>query len=98
MILKIVLITAHKAFRFRARWAGCIEGALRKFLEMLLQTSFLSTEHITQVIDEAISNDIDDVFHLSKLLWLTISTVIIVALFILFWVFFSSPRGGGHRL
>ena len=73
---------------------------------VVYSTSFLSTEHITQVIDEAISNGtLDDVFFPPEAKapwWLTIlPTVIIVALFILFWVFFiqqSQGGGGGSRV
>lgn len=72
---------------------------------VVYSTSFLSTEHIARVVDEAISNGLlDDVNYPPEAKapwWLTIlPTVVIVALFILFWVFFiqQSQGGGGSRV
>ncbi|AGC69646.1 ATP-dependent zinc metalloprotease FtsH [Thermoclostridium stercorarium subsp. stercorarium DSM 8532] len=68
-------------------------------------TSFLSEEHIAQVIDEAIEKGLlEDVYYPPEAKapwWLTIlPTVVIVALFILFWVFFiqQTQGGGGSRV
>ncbi len=73
---------------------------------VVYSTSFLSTEHITEVVDDAISKDVlDDVYYPPEAKapwWLTIlPTIIIVALFVLFWVFFiqqSQGGGGGNRV
>ncbi len=69
------------------------------------KTYFLSTEHITGVIDEAIEKGLlDDVTYPQEATipwWLSIlPTLVIVALFVLFWVFFiqQSQGGGGNRV
>jgi len=72
---------------------------------VVYSTSFLSQEHIAEVVDEAIEKGLlDDVYYPPEAKapwWLTIlPTVVIVALFILFWVFFiqQSQGGGGSRV
>ncbi len=69
------------------------------------KTNFLSTDHITGVIDEAIDKGLlsDVAFPPEATVpwWLSIlPTLVIVALFILFWVFFiqQSQGGGGSRV
>ncbi len=69
------------------------------------KTNFLSTDHITGVIDEAIDKGpLSDVAFPPEATvpwWLSIlPTLVIVALFILFWVFFiqQSQGGGGSRV
>jgi len=72
---------------------------------VVYSTSFLSQEHIAEVVDEAIEKGLlDDVNYPPEAKapwWLTIlPTIVIVALFILFWVFFiqQSQGGGGSRV
>jgi len=72
---------------------------------VVYSTSFLSQEHIALVIDEAIEKGLlEDVNYPPEAKapwWLTIlPTVVIVALFILFWVFFiqQTQGGGGSRV
>ena len=72
---------------------------------VVYSTSFLSQEHIAEVVDEAMEKGLlDDVYYPPEAKapwWLTIlPTVVIVALFILFWVFFiqQSQGGGGSRV
>lgn len=69
------------------------------------RTNFLSTEHITGVIDESIEkgllNDVEFPPEATVPWWISIlPTLVIVALFILFWVFFinQSQGGGGSRV
>ena len=69
------------------------------------KTNFLSTDHITGVIDEAIDkgflSDVTFPPEATVPWWLSIlPTLVIVALFILFWVFFiqQSQGGGGNRV
>jgi len=69
------------------------------------RTSFLSTEHITRLIDEAMEeghlNDVNFPPEAKAPWWLTIlPTLVVVVLFILFWVFFiqQSQGGGGSRV
>jgi len=72
---------------------------------VVYSTSFLSQEHIAQVLDEAIEKGLlEDVNYPPEAKapwWLTIlPTVVIVALLILFWVFFiqQTQGGGGSRV
>lgn len=71
---------------------------------VVYSTSFLSQEHIAQVLDEAIEKGLlEDVNYPPEAKapwWLTIlPTVVIVALLILFWVFFiQQTQGGGSRV
>ncbi|MDD4296197.1 MAG: ATP-dependent zinc metalloprotease FtsH [Ruminiclostridium sp.] len=69
------------------------------------KTNFISTDHITGIIDEAIEKDLlnDVTFPREATVpwWLSIlPTLVIVALFVLFWVFFiqQSQGGGGNRV
>lgn len=72
---------------------------------VVYRTSFLSTEHVTGLIDEAMEkgllNDVNYPQEARAPWWLTIlPTLVVVALFILFWVFFiqQSQGGGGSRV
>jgi cell division protease FtsH len=72
---------------------------------VVYKTSFLSTEHVTRIIDEAIEkgllNDVNYPPEAKAPWWLTIlPTLVVVALLILFWVFFiqQSQGGGGNRV
>lgn len=72
---------------------------------VIYSTSFLSEEHMAQVIDEALEKGlVDNVYYPPEAKapwWLTIlPTVVIVVLFILFWVFFiqQTQGGGGSRV
>lgn len=72
---------------------------------VVYRTSFLSTEHVTSLIDEAMEkgllNDVNFPQEAKAPWWLTIlPTLVVVALFILFWVFFiqQSQGGGGSRV
>lgn len=69
------------------------------------RTYFLSAEHITKIIDESIEkgllNDVSFPPEATVPWWISIlPTLVIVALFILFWVFFinQSQGGGGSRV
>jgi cell division protease FtsH len=72
---------------------------------VVYRTSFLSTEHVTGLIDDAMDkgllNDVNYPQEARPPWWLTIlPTLVVVALFILFWVFFiqQSQGGGGSRV
>jgi cell division protease FtsH len=72
---------------------------------VVYSTSFLSTDHVTRIIDEAMEkgllNDVNYPQEAKAPWWLTIlPTLGVVALFILFWVFFiqQSQGGGGSRV
>lgn len=72
---------------------------------VVYKTSFLSTEHVTRLIDEAIEkgllNDVNYPQEAKAPWWLTVlPTLVVVALLILFWVFFiqQSQGGGGNRV
>lgn len=72
---------------------------------VVYSTSFLSEQHIAEVVDEAIENGLlNDVYYPQEAKapwWITIlPTIVIVVLFILFWVFFiqQSQGGGGSRV
>jgi len=72
---------------------------------VIYKTSFLSAEHVSQIIDEALEQGkLDNVNYPQEARapwWLTIlPTLVVVALFILFWVFFiqQSQGGGGSRV
>jgi cell division protease FtsH len=69
------------------------------------RTYFLSADHITEIIDESIEkgllNDVSFPPEATMPWWISIlPTLVIVALFILFWVFFinQSQSGGGSRV
>jgi cell division protease FtsH len=72
---------------------------------VVYKTSFLSTEHVTRLIDDAMEkgllNDVNYPQEARPPWWLTIlPTLVVVALLILFWVFFiqQSQGGGGNRV
>ncbi|MBP7176386.1 MAG: ATP-dependent zinc metalloprotease FtsH [Thermoclostridium sp.] len=72
---------------------------------VIYKTSFLSTEHITRLVDEAMDkgllNDVNYPQEARVPWWLNVlPTLVIVALLVLFWVFFiqQSQGGGGNRV
>jgi len=85
---------------------GMLERPSGDFKEnVIYKTSFLSAEHVSQIIDEALEQGkLDNVNYPQEARapwWLTIlPTLVVVALFILFWVFFiqQSQGGGGSRV
>ncbi len=72
---------------------------------VIYKTSFLSTEHITKLVDDAMDkgllNDVNYPQEARVPWWLNVlPTLVIVALLVLFWVFFiqQSQGGGGNRV